>query len=243
MNQIQKIFSLVAIVVALVGCGGGGPHAGECLFAPAPGCNESGNGDSSITSPPSPNVSPSAPIPTQPAFSQSGIGDTQLTLPNAVSIISISAEFLGGSSNFILYANNDLTINEIIGSAQYSSKIQGAYVVDPGSTIRISNSNGVSWKISSFSPPQPSSSTLVKSGVGDQVFYLPNRNSNYRVRASYPSKSQNFIVYANGSLEINEILGASNTPPVYDGTIALPAFTRVEIQGSPGVVWEFSELR
>lgn len=243
MNYLTKFFLVAVIGFTIAGCGGGGPAAGECLFSSASGCSGSNSSGTSTPPPVASAVSPTAPIPVQPAFTQSGVGDTQFVLPAAVTFVSITANYPGSSSNFILYANNDLIVNELIGSSVNNTTFKGSYAVSPGATIRITSSNGASWNISSFTPAQPSTAMLTASGVGDQVFYLPNRSSTYRIRASYPSASQNFIVYANDALVVNEILGTSNTPAAYDGIIAMPAFAQVEIRGSPGIIWEVSEIR
>ena len=242
MTTARAIF-LLLLTVAITACGGGGPQTGVCLFPAASACNGTSNGGASTSSPVTLPVTQTTLIPAQPLFTQSGIGDTQFQLPKTLSIISVSANFTGSSSNFILYADSDLIVNEVIGTSQPSAAMQGTYAVSAGATIRITSSNGVSWTISSGNPVPPSSATLALSGTGDQVFYLPARNSVYRIQASYPSTSQNFIVYANDNLVVNEIIGTSNKPPSYDGIVSMPASARVEIRGSVGVIWNLAEMR
>ena len=243
MNYSYQVCFMAAIAFANTGCGGGGPQTGECLFPASSACNPTINSGASTSAPITLPVTQPTLIPIQPVFTQSGLGDTQFALPKTLSIISVNADFTGISSNFILYADSDLIVNEVIGTSQPNAAIQGTYVVTAGATIRITSSNGVFWKISSGSPAPPSAATLTLSGTGDQVFYLPARTSAYRIRASYPSTSQNFIVYANDMLVVNEIIGSSNTPHSYDGIISMPASARIEIRGSVGVIWNLGEIR
>ena len=234
---------MAALVITIAGCGGGGPQTGVCLFPASSACNATSNSGASTSSPVTSPVTQTTLIPVQPLFTQSGIGDTQFALPKTLSIITVSANYTGSSSNFILYSDGDLIVNEVIGTSQPSAAVQGTYAVTAGAAIRITSSSGVSWTISSGNPVTPSSATLALSGTGDQVFYLPARNSAYRIQASYPATSQNFIVYANDNLVVNEIIGSSYTPPSYDGIVAMPASARIEIRGSVGVIWNLAEIR
>jgi len=223
----QLIIALLASTI-LAACGGGGPDTGVCVFAPSD-CR---------SSPTAPNTTP-----TNPSFSRTGTGDTTFILPSTVTVVRIQAQFTGSTSNFIVRVGSDLVVNTIVGTSAASQTHDGTYVVAPGATVTITNSNGVSWGLSSTSAQAPpAGGVFSKSGIGDQVFDLPSRNARYRVQANFPGTSSNFIVYVAGSLAINSIIGISQTPVAFDGTYAFSSGARVEIQNAPGVTWSFIEL-
>ncbi|MEO5733932.1 MAG: hypothetical protein ABIQ87_09585 [Rubrivivax sp.] len=223
----RKAATALLCAVALAGCGGGGPDSGACGFAAAD-CR-------GATTTPNPS-------PVGSAFSRSGTGDTSFALPGDVSLVRIQGQFTGTSSNFVVRIGNDLVVNEIIGVSAVPQAHDGTYVVNPGATVTITNSSGVTWSVSSASSQAPPSAGIFsKSGSGDQVFDLPGRAARYRVQASFPGASSNFIVRVAGSLAINSIIGTSQTPVSFDGIYVFPAGARVEVQNSSGVGWNFTE--
>lgn len=227
---MRAFLVLLGLAFALTGCGGG-DSPGRCLFGPS-ACETTnpvigGTGGTSPTT----------------NFSQSGIGDTVFTLPASVGIVRIQATFSGTSSNFVVKVAENLIVNTIIGTTRNPSSHDGTYVVAAGGQVEISNSNGVSWTVSSTTAGSTSSGQLfAKSGSGDLVFDLPARNSRYTITATYPGTSSNFVVNVNGSLIVNSIIGSSRIPVSFDGTYLLPSQGRVEITNSSGVVWQFLEL-
>jgi hypothetical protein len=80
-------------------------------------------------------------------------------------------------------------------------------------------------------------------GGGDNIFELPSSVQRVHVHATYTGNSQNFIVHLNGHLWINELLGTGWDATVYDGVLAAPGGGTVEITGSSGVQWVFTEVR
>ncbi len=64
--------------------------------------------------------------------------------------------------------------------------------------------------------------------------------------ATYPGFCQNFIVRASGSLLINIIIGTctvADTRTPFSGTYTVPAGSQIQITGSTGVSWTFTEVR
>ncbi len=82
------------------------------------------------------------------------------------------------------------------------------------------------------------------SGTGDTVFDMPQavRGIRVRIQASYTKQSSNFIVYVNGDLIVNELLGTFWRATSFDGTY-LVAGGVVETTDSSGVKWRFDEVR
>lgn len=220
-----------ALAVVLAGCGGGGPDAGQCVFAPAD-CGNIATGASGV---------PSAPA---AGILRQGSGDDTFTLPLTYSVIRIQGSFTGASQNFIVNVGQSLIINTIIGTERVPSTHDGTYTVTPGSLVSISRSSGVSWSIwGTQAEASTDGGAFAKSGTGDSVFKLPSRASTYRIRASVSSGSANFVVLVGGRLVVNEILGEGSTPAVYEGRHALESGATVEIVKSPGVDWRFEEAQ
>ena len=228
---MKILVGLLFAASALVGCGGGGPNAGECIFAVA--CVN--NGTAGSNTPSTPPVS---------SFSRSGSGADVFNIPPDVNIIRIQGQISSASANFIVYAGGALTVNVILGSGQTPQNHDGTYVVIPGAQIQITNATGVNWTVSAaVSEPAPPAQGFTKSGSGNLVFNLPARSARYRIQATYSAASSNFIVYVAGSLVVNEIIGTSRNPSSFDGAFSLPSQGRVEIQGSSGVAWTITEVR
>jgi hypothetical protein len=177
-------------------------------------------------------------------FSRTGTGDDVFTLPATVNIIRVSGTYSGESQNFVVYANGDLVVNEIIGTTRTPATHEGVYVVNPGATVEIKGSSGVEWKVvSESSQSTASGAAFQKSGSGDTVFDLPARAATYRIQASYGGTSSNFVVHVGGQLVVNELLGTTWSASEFAGTYPLPASGRVEITRSSGVAWSFTEQR
>jgi len=80
-----------------------------------------------------------------------------------------------------------------------------------------------------------------KSGKGDSVFNMPTYVSRVRVIGTYTGYSSNFIVYVDGWLLVNELLGTGWGTTTYDGTL-LTSGGVVEIKYSSGVSWSFTQV-
>lgn len=225
--------TLLATCVAalLVACGGGGDQAGTCAFGPT-AC---GGGTGSVGNP--------TPTPTLTPFTQSGVGDSVFSLPPSIDIVRIRGAYPGTSSNFIVTISTDLVVNTIIGTRAFPQSHNGTYIVPAGGTVSITNSSGVTWSVDSTFADSPASTfPFSKAGTGDVVFDLPRRAARYRIRASFPGSSSNFIVHASGSLLVNELVGVSVAPSSFDGTYLISANARIEIRNSSGVSWNFTEI-
>lgn len=213
----------------LIACGGGGDQAGTCEFGPSAcgGGTGSVGGPTSILTP----------------FSQSGVGDSVFSLPPSVNIVRIQGTFPGSSSNFIVNISTNLVVNTIVGTRAFPQAHAGTYIVPAGGTVSITNSSGVSWSVSStLAESSANTFPFSKTGTGDAVFDLPNRTMRYRIRATFPGSSSNFIVRAGGSLLVNELVGVSVAPSSFDGIFAIPAGARIEVRNSSGVSWNFTEV-
>lgn len=80
-----------------------------------------------------------------------------------------------------------------------------------------------------------------RSGVGNNVFDMPKSVSRVRVIGTYTGYSSNFIVYVDGWLLVNELLGVGWGTTRYAGT-HLTTGGVVEIQYSSGVSWSFTQV-
>ncbi len=80
------------------------------------------------------------------------------------------------------------------------------------------------------------------SGTGDNVFDLPRAVSRVRIQGDYRKNSANFIVYIDGDLVVNELLGTFWSTTHFDGTYLTGGGT-VQIEKSSGVAWSFTEVR
>lgn len=228
MKRLWLILAALA-TSTLAGCGGGGGDPGRCIFPVA--CTQ-------VASP----ATPSAGGQTSSQFTRSGSGPASFTLPADVTTIRIQGQTASNSSNFIVYAGSSLVVNVIVGNSQIAAQHDGTYVVAGGASVNITNATGVEWTVSSATVSQPPmSASFAQSGTGDSVFTLPSRSARYRIKASYPGASSNFIVNVSGQLLVNEIIGLNRNPSTFDGTFLLPVQGRVEITNSSGVVWSFVE--
>jgi hypothetical protein len=85
---------------------------------------------------------------------------------------------------------------------------------------------------------------FTRSGSGDTVFDMPSYVSRVRITGAPATGCQNFIVYIAGSLKVNVIVGTCSVADArtYDGIVTSAGGT-VEVRGSTGVNWSFTEVR
>jgi len=179
--------------------------------------------------------------PSPSTFSQSGTGDSVFNLPDGVNFVQVRATTQAATQNLVLRLDNDLVINTIIGSGAIPSSLTGTYAVRGRRAVAISNAQGVSWTLTAVQLSAPSNGAFSLAGQGDAVFQLPQLSGNYRITASFPGNSANFVVYADRRLIVNTIIGASQTPASSDGSYALPAGALVEVVNAPGVSWQITQ--
>ncbi len=226
--RVRLLFCCASIAL-LTACGGGGDQPGACMFGSGCPSNSGGGGGGGGTP---------APV----TFSQSGTGDSVFNLPTGVEFIQVRATVQATSQNFVLRLDSDLVINTIIGQSVYPTSLAGTYSVRGRRAVAITNAQGVSWTVTAIQvPAAPSSGSFSLGGQGDAVFLLPQRTANYRITASFPGTSSNFIVYADRRLVINTIIGTSQSPASSDGSYALPAGALVEVVNAPGVNWQVTQ--
>lgn len=79
-----------------------------------------------------------------PPFTVSGTGDTVFDLPRSLSRVHIVGDYTKRGSNFIVWIDGDLVVNEIIGTAWESTHFEGTYLTG-GGTVQIEKSSGVRW--------------------------------------------------------------------------------------------------
>lgn len=116
------------------------------------------------------------------------------------------------------------------GSPQYCADIGGTGGGTPNPDGRGGSVDGV----------------FTKSGTGDIVFDLPASVKRIRIQATYSATtptSANFIVGIAGSNVVNVVLGSSQSSTMFDGTYLIGGGGSVEISGSSGVSWTFSEIK
>lgn len=228
-------FFLAIAPTLLAGCGGGGDQKGECVFGPI-ACSY-GTAPGSTSAPTSGSGSGSA-----AGLIRSGTGDSVFAIPSNVTVVRIQAQFSGSSSTFFVDVAGRSLVSAAIGTSQTPEAFDGTYIVTPGAQVEITNSNGVTWSVTSTSVGTSSTAGLfTKAGIGDTVFDLPARASRYRIQASYAGTIQTFFVDSSGRSLVSAAIGTSQTPPAFAGTYTLPSGSRIEITGSSGVSWSFNE--
>ena len=79
------------------------------------------------------------------SFSKSSVGDFVFDLPVRNARYRVQATYSGNSQNFVVYANDALLINSIIGTSQLPSSFDGIYALPSAARIEVRNSSGVSW--------------------------------------------------------------------------------------------------
>ncbi len=220
----------------LFGCGGGGGNPGVCsgsglYCADAAGTSSVGTIGSGTTA--------------TPLFSKSGNGDAVFDLPARVTRIRIQGNLNANSSNFIVKIAGQLVVNEIIEISSNVRTFDGTYLLVGGGTVEITGSSGVSWTFTEVTAEKESVPTnpYSKSGTGDNVFDLPSRVTRIRIQGNLNGNSSNFIVKIAGQLVVNEILKTSTDVRTFDGTYSLVGGGTVEIIGSSGISWTFSEVK
>lgn len=81
-----------------------------------------------------------------------------------------------------------------------------------------------------------------RSGTGNTVFDMPTHVRRVRIVGTYTRSSQNFVVWIDGDLIVNELLGTHWGMTRYEG-IHLTGGGVTEVKLSSGVSWSFSEVR
>lgn len=84
---------------------------------------------------------------------------------------------------------------------------------------------------------------FTKSGTGNTIFEIPASVTRVRIQGSFTGNSSNFMVQIDGKSVVNVIIGASQNPTTSDGTYLLTGGGKVEITGSSGVSWTFTEVK
>ena len=84
---------------------------------------------------------------------------------------------------------------------------------------------------------------FTKSGTGDTVFELPANVTRIRIQGTYTSNSSPFTVKIAGSLVVAEVIGTGQNAVASDGTYLLAGGGTVQITGSSGVSWTFTEVK
>jgi len=82
---------------------------------------------------------------------------------------------------------------------------------------------------------------FTKTGTGDTAFDIPSSVTKIRIEAT-TSSSTNFIVQIDGRLFVSEFLGGAQNSQSFDRTFSLQGGGHVEIIGSSGAKWTFTEV-
>ena len=122
-------------------------------------------------------------------------------------------------------AQGNVTIRfETVGD-QYGMTVQGV----------------VGSKTLTVNAPEPPKPMWSHSGTGDMVFNMPSYVRVVRVTGTYSGYAQNFIVYVDGWLLVNELMGTGFSQTYFSGTY-LTSGGVVEIKSSSGVAWTFTQV-
>lgn len=229
---------ILAPVLLLLGCGGGGGNPGKCSGSPVY-CAEFASTDSGTNTNSTDTGSTQAGL-----FSITGTGDTVFEIPTKVTRIRIQGSFSGTSSNFIVQIAGKGVVNEIIGTSRNPVNFDGTYLLVGGGTVEITQSAGVNWTFTEIPADNTTTTSgyFSKTGMGDTVFDLPTQVVKIRIQGSYSGASSNFIVRIAGKGVVNEIIGTARVPATFEGTYLLAAGGTVEITNSAGVDWTFTEV-
>lgn len=95
------------------------------------------------TSPPSNEVSFTLGA---PLWSMSGTGNTVFDMPASVSRVRVVGTFTGNSSNFVIYVNGRLLVNELLGTAWGTTRYEGIHLTG-GGVVEIRFSSAVRWEM------------------------------------------------------------------------------------------------
>jgi len=90
------------------------------------------------------NTSTSLALRPIPPFTKSGTGDVVFDMPTTVRRVRIQGRYTAFAQNFIVYIANDLTVNELLGTAFGKTSFDGTYTTFGGVT-EIRSSFGVRW--------------------------------------------------------------------------------------------------
>jgi hypothetical protein len=82
-----------------------------------------------------------------PIFVKAGIGDTVFNIPSSISRITVTGDYGGFSSNFIVHCNGftGFSVNELLGTAWGPTHFEGTYLTHSCTVVEILSSSGVSW--------------------------------------------------------------------------------------------------
>lgn len=80
-----------------------------------------------------------------PIFVKTGIGDAGFNLPPYVRRLRIQGSYSGSSSKFIVWINEFLLVNIMLGTDWESTTFDGTYSTCASCVVEIEHSNGVSW--------------------------------------------------------------------------------------------------
>lgn len=82
--------------------------------------------------------------PSGPLFTQAGTGNDVFTVPSSVKTARITGQFSGNTANFILWVDDSLIVNELLGTLWPTTSYAGTHAVR-GGQARVENSTGVAW--------------------------------------------------------------------------------------------------
>lgn len=87
-----------------------------------------------------------APVPPPaPLWTASGAGNDVLDKPRTVTRVRITGRYTANSSNFIVWCNTQLVVNELLGTAWGRTTYEGTHATPSCTQVRIENSTGVAW--------------------------------------------------------------------------------------------------
>ena len=80
-----------------------------------------------------------------PIFAMAGTGDTWFTIPAYVRRVRIQGSYSGFSSQFVVWINEFLAVNVLLGTDHESTTFDGTYYTCAPCVTEIEHSSGVSW--------------------------------------------------------------------------------------------------
>lgn len=83
--------------------------------------------------------------PSGAAFSKVGSGADVFLLPARASRYRVTGTFTGTTENFVVFADDRLLINSIIGTSSIPESFDGTYSLPASARIEIRDADGVSW--------------------------------------------------------------------------------------------------
>lgn len=178
-----------------------------------------------------PSPSPTPPTPT--TYTLSGhVVDTNNTPLGGATVQVIDGPNAGKSAN--TDGSGNYTLSSLTQGG-FTARARKQYYNEFAKPVTLTSNQNLDFSLS-YIPPWSIS------GQSDNVFDMPRTVSRVKITGDYTKNSSNFVVYIDGDLIVNELLGTGWSQTHFEGTY-LTGGGVVQIELSSGVRWSFTEVR